>query len=267
MARLPPIYERRARRDDIVFKAEDVRSLCNADVLERATEIKEEVEHIQNVLLEKLKELKGLNTPATREQDEGASKLLPFLWLFITLRFWQSEIEAEFSNYRPCKYDHKTDEMVLYTSRTSMTCLCANLGNFVRSRKQTLPKAYADLLDSRWENHVGPLVHSFGRAKAHVLMLCEASTLEADDLAFLEECGWTYIRNAAASFEAPNKNLYVSSRVHHFTANPVHLLKLYKNILGQPYSQVSKNISWDSLPGLDCMVGMFECGHSYPDSI
>ena len=306
--------------------------------------------------------------------------------------------------------------MVLYTSRTSMTCLCANLGNFVRSRKQTLPKTYADLLESRWENHVGPLVHSLGRAKAHVLMLCEASTLEADDLAFLEGCGWTYIRNAAgdllmairtnnvggyirqiagsnlaaeehnflpisymiveanfgktasigqagkrtdfddseltqdlrrsglttvrlcvfhlkssiakkkvaathealgtmlidcmkyqvdilsgdanmaafryqgskqgsisiaesawqsmvdyfidASFEATNKNLYVSPRVHHFTANPVHLLKLYEDILGQPYSQVSENISWDSLPGLDCMVGsVFEWGHSYPDSI
>ena len=71
-----------------------------------------------------------------------------------------------------------------------------------------------------------------------------------------------------ASFEATNKNLYVSPRVHHFTANPVHLLKLYEDILGQPYSQVSKNISWDSLPGLDCMVGsVFEWGHSYPDSI
>ena len=418
MARLPPIYERRARRDDIVFKAGDVRSLCDADVLERATKIKEEVEHIQDVLLEKLKELKDLNTPATREQLMKAL-LNYFLSCGFSSRsdFGNLKIEAEeFSNYRPREYDHETDEVVLYTSRTSMTCLCANLGNFVRSRKQTLPKAYADLLESRWENHVGPLVHSLGRAKAHVLMLCEASTLEADDLAFLEGCGWTYIRNAAedllmairtnnvggyirqiagsnlaaeehsflpisymiveanfgktasigqagkrtdfddseltqdlrrsglttvrlcvfhlkssiakkkvaathealgtmlmdcmkyqvdilsgdanmaafryqgskqgsisiaesawqsmvdyfidASFEATNKNLYVSPRVHHFTANPVHLLKLYEDILGQPYSQVSKNISWDSLPGLDCMVGsVFEWGHSYPDSI
>ena len=418
MARLPPIYERRARRDDIVFKAGDVRSLCDADVLERATKIKEEVEHIQDVLLEKLKELKDLNTPATREQLMKAL-LNYFLSCGFSSRsdFGNLKIEAEeFSNYRPREYDHETDEVVLYTSCTSMTCLCANLGNFVRSRKQTLPKAYADLLESRWENHVGPLVHSLGRAKAHVLMLCEASTLEADDLAFLEGCGWTYIRNAAedllmairtnnvggyirqiagsnlaaeehsflpisymiveanfgktasigqagkrtdfddseltqdlrrsglttvrlcvfhlkssiakkkvaathealgtmlmdcmkyqvdilsgdanmaafryqgskqgsisiaesawqsmvdyfidASFEATNKNLYVSPRVHHFTANPVHLLKLYEDILGQPYSQVSQNISWDSLPGLDCMVGsVFEWGHSYPDSI
>ena len=111
------------------IKAGDVRSLCDADVLERATKIKEEVEHIQDVLLEKLKELKDLNTPATREQLMKAL-LNYFLSCGFSSRsdFGNLKIEAEeFSNYRPREYDHETDEVVLYTSRTSMTCLCARI--------------------------------------------------------------------------------------------------------------------------------------------
>ena len=79
----------------------------------------------------------------------------------------------------------------VYTSKIGLGYLTVNLGNFVRGRKNTLPKVYAGIVDELDDSGVGPMVKSLlARSKSHLILLNEASELLDSEVAYLVQEGW-----------------------------------------------------------------------------
>ena len=65
-----------------------------------------------------------------------------------------------------------------FTCKSKYAALIANLGSFIRGRKQTAPSAFSDYLDfDSTRPSKGSLIKSLAQSKSHLFMLCEASEI------------------------------------------------------------------------------------------
>ena len=89
-----------------------------------------------------------------------------------------------------------------------------NLGNFVRDRKNTLPKVYAGFIDELDDSGVGPMVKSLARSKSHLILLNEASELLDSEVAYLVQEGWLVHQNNAKDLAIMIRCNFVGSYIN-----------------------------------------------------
>ena len=109
--------------------------------------------------------------------------------------------------------DQTTDGHV-YTSKISLGYLTVNLGNFVRGRKSTLPKVYAEFIDQPDDSGVGPMVKSLARSKSHLILLNEASELLDSEIDYLGQEGWLVHQNNAKDLAIMVRCNFVGSYIN-----------------------------------------------------
>ena len=194
MAKMDLVYMGRKSKNDIVFRAGDLRSTYDEELLEKSSDAGLRVERARKKLYEKL-----LSEGGTREQLQNAM-LHYFLACKITAEEAGDLILEDEKAYRKANEDIRQDGPPVYTSKDSLSILTVNLGNFIRGRKKTVPAKYAQLVDKKDDSGVGPLVKSFARSKSHIICLLEASTLDIEEVAYLVRHGWCMQSNKAMIF-------------------------------------------------------------------
>ena len=84
-----------------------------------------------------------------------------------------------------------------FTCKSKYAALIANLGSFIRGRKQTAPSAFSDYLDfDSTRPSKGSLIKSLAQSKSHLFRLCEASEINTEERRFLRDRGWMTLANA-----------------------------------------------------------------------
>ena len=93
------------------------------------------------------------------------------------------------------------------TSKSYLTVMVLNLGNFERGRKNTVPREYREFV-SKGNDGISVLVRAMALMKSHVFLLQEASTLSPEDLTYLKDNCWEFCRNPAG-------DLMIAFRTNH----------------------------------------------------
>ena len=130
MARMDPVYMGRKSKNDIVFRAGDLRSTYDEELLEKSSDAGLRVEPAHKKLYEKL-----LSEGGTREQLQNAM-LHYFLACKITAEVAGDLILEDEKAYHQTNEDIRQDGPPVYTSKESLSILTVNLGNFVRVGKR-----------------------------------------------------------------------------------------------------------------------------------
>ena len=99
-------------------------------------------------------------------------------------------------------------------SKIGLGYLTVNLGNFVRGRKNTLPKVYAGIIDELDDSGVGPMLKSLARSKSHLILLNEASELLDSEVAYLVQEGWLVHQSNAKDLAIMIRCNYVGSYIN-----------------------------------------------------
>ena len=165
MARLDPVYMGRKSKNDIVFRAGDLRSTYDKELLEKSSDAGLRVENAHKKLYEKL-----LSEGGTREELQNAM-LHYFLACKITAEEAGDLILEDEMAYDQGNIDMMQDGPPVYTSKDTLSILTVNLDNFVRGRKKTVAAKFAPHIDRKDDSGVGPLVKSLVEAKA-TLSVC-----------------------------------------------------------------------------------------------
>ena len=191
--RLPPVYEGRVSKGKIIFDAGDVRSTVDDVLLEKSSNAAEKAANLRRELLEKLESVRG--TRGTLQN----SLLHHFLSCGID-KEEIGELTLDHPEVEKTIQHRERDQTTfghVYTSKIGLGYLTVNLGNFVRGRKNTLPKVYAGIVDELDDSGVGPMVNSLARSKSHLILLNEASELLDSEIAYLVQEGWLVHQNNA----------------------------------------------------------------------
>ena len=165
--RLPPVYEGRVSKGNIIFDAGDVRSTVDDVLLEKSSNAAERAESLRRELLEKLESVRG-----TRSALQNS-----LLHNFLSCGINKEEIgeltldHPEVDKAMQHRERDQTTDGHVYTSKIGLGYLTVNLGNFVRGRKSTLPKVYAEFIDELDDSGAGPMVKSLARSKSHLILL------------------------------------------------------------------------------------------------
>ena len=168
-------------KNDIVFRAGDLRSTYDEDLLEKSSDAGLRVERAHKKLYEKL-----LSQGGTREQLQNA-----MLHYFLACKITAEEAgDLILENEKAYHQSIMQDGPPVYTSKEALSILTVNLGNFIRGRKNTVPAKYAQFVDRKDNSGVGPLVKSLARSKSHIVCLLEASNLDIEEVAYLVRHGW-----------------------------------------------------------------------------
>ena len=138
MARLDPVYMGRKSKNDIAFKAGDVRSTYDEELLEKSSDAGLRVERARKKLYEKL-----LSEGGTREQLQNAM-LHYFLACKITVEEAGDLILEDEKEYFKGSEDILRDGPPVYTSKDYLPILTVNLGNFIRGRKKMVPAKFRE---------------------------------------------------------------------------------------------------------------------------
>ena len=182
MARLDPVYMGRKSKNDIVFRAGDLRSTYDEELLEKSSDAGLRVENAHKKLYEKL-----LSEGGTLEELENAM-LHYFLACKITAEEAGDLVLEDEQAYHQGNTDIMLDGPPVYTSKDTLSILTVNLGNFVRGRKKTVPAKFAQHVDRKDYDSVGPLVKS--RSKSHIACVLEANNVDYDEMTYLCRHGW-----------------------------------------------------------------------------
>ena len=184
MAKMDPVYMGRKSKNNIVFRAGDLRSTYDEDLLEKSSDAGLRVESAHKKLYEKL-----LSDGGTREQLQNAM-LHYFLACEITAEEAGDLILEDEKAYHQSNADIMQDGPPVHTSKEGLSILTVNLGNSIRGRKKTVPAKYAQFVNRKDNSGVGPLVKSLPRSKSHIVCLLEASNLDIEEVAYLVRHGW-----------------------------------------------------------------------------
>ena len=184
MARLDPVYMGRKSKNDIVFRAGDLRSIYDEELLEKFCDAGLRVGNAHKKLYEKL-----LSEGGTQEELQNAM-LHYFLACKITAEEAGDLVLEDEQAYRKANTDIMLDGPPVYTSKEALSILTVNLGNFVRGRKKTVPEKFAAHVDRKDYNGVGPLVKSLARSKSHIACVLEASNVDIEEVSYLVRHGW-----------------------------------------------------------------------------
>ena len=144
-----------------------------------------------------MKELSDTGNPATREELMNA-----MLHYFLTAGADEEEIGDLSLDKMPNPQLHRfglaEDAPVpVFTCKSKYAALIANLGSFIRGRKQTAPSAFSDYLDfDSTRPSKGSLIKSLAQSKSHLFMLCEASEINSEERRVLRDRGWMTLANA-----------------------------------------------------------------------
>ena len=139
-----------------IFDAGDVRSTVDDVLLERSSNAAEKAANLRRELLEKLESVRG--TRGTLQN----SLLHHFLSCGID-KEEIGELTLDHSEVEKTIHHRERDQTTfghVYTSKIGLGYLTVNGGNFVRGRKNTLPKVYAGVVDELDDSGVGPMVKS-----------------------------------------------------------------------------------------------------------
>ena len=182
MAKMDPVYMGRKSKNDIVFRAGDLRSTYDEDL--KSSDAGPRVELAHKKLYEKL-----LSEGGAREQLQNAM-LQYVLACKITAEEAGDLILEDEKAHHQGNVDIMQDGPPVYTSKEALSILTVNLGNFIRGRKKSAPAKYAQFVDRKDSSGVGPLVKSLARSKSHIIRLLEASNLDIEEVAYLVRHGW-----------------------------------------------------------------------------
>ena len=208
--RLPPVYEGRVSKGKIIFDAGDVRSTVDDVLLERSSNAAEKAANLRRELLEKLESVRG--TRGTLQN----SLLHHFLSCGID-KEEIGELTLDHPEIEKTIHHRERDQTTfghVYTSKIGLGYLTVNLGNFVRGRKNTLPKVYAGVVDELDDSGVGPMVKSLARSKSHLILLNEASELLDSEIAYLVQEGWLVHQNNAKDLAIMIRCNYVGAYIN-----------------------------------------------------
>ena len=169
---------------DIVFRAGDLRSTYDEELLEKSSDAGLRVGNAHKKLYEKL-----LSEGGTQEELQNAM-LHYFLACKITAEEAGDLVLEDEQAYHQANTDIMLDGPPVYTSKEALSILTVNLGNFVRGRKKTVPEKFAAHVDRKDYNGVGPLVKSLARSKSHIACVLEASNVDIEEVAYLVRHGW-----------------------------------------------------------------------------
>ena len=184
MARMDPVYMGRKSKNDIVFRAGDLRSTYDEELLEKSSDAGLRVGNAHKKLYEKL-----LSEGGTQEELQNAM-LHYFLACKITAEEAGDLVLEDEQAYHKTNNDIMLDGPPVYASKEALSILTVNLGNFVRGRKKTVPEKFAAHVDRKDYNGVGPLVKSLARRKSHIACVLEASNVDIEEVAYLVRHGW-----------------------------------------------------------------------------
>ena len=207
--RLPPVYEGRVARGKIIFDA-GVRSTVDDVLLKKSSNAAEKAESLRRELLEKLESVRG-----TRSALKNS-----LLHNFLSCGINKEEIgeltldHPEVDKAMQHRERDQTTDGHVYTSKIGLGYLTVNLGNFVRGRKSTLPKVYAEFIDELDDSGVGPMVKSLARSKSHLILLNEASELLDSEIAYLVQEGWLVHQNNAKDLSIMIRCNFVGSYIN-----------------------------------------------------
>ncbi|CAE7464111.1 unnamed protein product [Symbiodinium natans] len=183
MATMPPLWEFRPAAKQVAFKSIDVRSTFSTDALERSYNAHVAIAEKEALLMESL-----AKTNATR------GDLLNTL-----LRHFLACGSLETTSLGSSAFAEEPDPMAemthLATSRVGLSVMVANLGNFARGRKGTLPPKYADLI-SDYSDGSSIIVKFLSHSKAHVILLQE-NNMTREELDYFRSKGWLFRTNEA----------------------------------------------------------------------
>ena len=132
------------------------RSTVDDVLLEKSSNAAEKAESLRRELLEKLESVRG-----TRSALQNS-----LLHNFLSCGINKEEIgeltldHPEVDKAMKHREREQTTDGHVYTSKIGLGYLTVNLGNFVRGRKSTLPKVYAEFIDELDDSGVGPMVKS-----------------------------------------------------------------------------------------------------------
>ena len=184
MARLDPVYMSRKSKNDIVFRAGDLRSTYDEELLEKSSDAGIRVGNAHKKLYEKL-----LSEGGTQEELQNAM-LHYFLACKITSEEAGDLVLEDERAYHETNTNIMVDGPPLYTSKEALGILTVNLGNFVRGRKKTVPGKFAAHVDRKDSDNVGPLVKSLARSQNHIACVLEANNVDLEEVAYLVRHGW-----------------------------------------------------------------------------
>ena len=182
IAKMGPVYMGRVSKNDIVFRAGDLRSTYDEDLLEKSSDAGLRIERAHKKLYEKL-----LSEGGTREQLQNAM-LHYFLACKITAEEAGDLILEDEKAYRQGNIDIMQDGPLVYASKEA--CPFSPRTWQLRGRKKTVPAKYAQFVDRKDDSGVGPLVKSLARSKNHIICLLEALNLDIEEVAYLVRHGW-----------------------------------------------------------------------------
>ena len=144
MARLDPVCMGRKSKGDIVFRAGDLRSTYDEELLEKSSDAGLRVGNAHKKLYEKL-----LSEGGTLQELENAM-LHYFLACKITAEEAGDLVLEDEEAYHQTNSDIMLDGPPVYTSKDTLSILTVNLGNFVRSRKKTALTVRTTTVSARW---------------------------------------------------------------------------------------------------------------------
>ena len=176
MARMDPVHMGRKSKNDIVFRASDLRSTYDEELLEKSSDAGLRVGNAHKKLYEKL-----LSEGGTQEELQNAM-LHYFLACKITAEEAGDLVLEDEQAYHQANTDIMLGGPPVYTSKEALSILTVNLGNFVRGRKKTAPEKFAAHVDRKDYNGVGPLVKSLARSKSHNACVLEASNVDIKEV-------------------------------------------------------------------------------------
>ena len=183
MARLDPVYMGRKSKNDIVFRAGDLRSTYDEELLEKSSDAGLRVGNAHKKLYEKL-------LPEGGTLQELENVLHYFLACKITAEEAGDLVLEDEQAYHQGNTDIMLDGPPVYTSKDTLSILTVNLGNFVRGRKKTVPAKFAQHVDSKEYDGVGLLAKSLARSKSHIACVLEASNVGYNEMTYLCRHGW-----------------------------------------------------------------------------
>ena len=154
------------------------------ELLEKSSDAGLRVGNAHKKLYEKL-----LSEGGTQQELENAM-LHYFLACKITAAEAGDLVLEDEQAYHQANTDIMLDGPPVYTSKEALSILTVNLGNFVRGRKKTVPAKFAEHVDRKDYNGVGPLVKSLARSKSHIACVLEASNVDIEEVSYLVRHGW-----------------------------------------------------------------------------
>ena len=213
MARLDPVYMGRKSKNEIVFRAGDLRSTYDEELLEKSSDAEVRTEAAHKKLYEKL-----LSEGGTRNELQNAM-LHYFLACKITAEEAGDLVLEDENAYHQGNADTMADGPPVYTTKDSLSILTVNLGNFARGRKKTLPEKFAQHLDNRDHTQVSPLVKSLARSKSHIACVLEANNVDIEEAAYLVRHGWYMQSNRAHDIMIMTRTNYAQHYVEHLAGS------------------------------------------------